>query len=304
MVMLLTSCRTHDMEVYGISYTSVNTTKPQYQGKSPIPKSAKIGLGYAIDQDGKLAVFVRNLTDEILIIDQELSFLINTNGISQSYYDNTIRSTSDTRFSSGTTSAGLNLGAVASAFGIGGFAGKLIGGISVGQSYTSGSATTNTTIFSDMKRISLGPHGNGVMSKTFTIQGLERLSSYGVNFTPDKRPQSYTFANSPLKFKVCISYSFGDDSHFDKIVTDFYVDSRIQVPVTSLETVNSSMRTIYEGYPDVLSRPWFRIDILNTIRKNVKTANESHSMFYIPSSEVINKSVFDNFVQGILFDYK
>lgn len=128
---VLSGCSTAGkLHVSAVTYQSINTKKPQSQEVS-IPYNAKILATYAINQNGQIGVIVKNLTDEILTIDQERSFFINTSGESHSYFDPNVYSSTQTNYSFGTTGTSVNLGPIASALGIGGQLGTLLGGIGV-----------------------------------------------------------------------------------------------------------------------------------------------------------------------------
>ena len=74
---------------------------------------------YVIDTDGSINAVVKNLTTEILTIDQTKSFFIDTNGTSTSYYDPTVTTTSNSSYSSETEGAAFNLGGIANGLGSG-----------------------------------------------------------------------------------------------------------------------------------------------------------------------------------------
>lgn len=134
LVGLVSSCGTK-LVTTAVAYQSVRTTFTQ---PSEIPQEAKIAVCYDIDEDGKLNAVVFNRTSEIMIIDQTKSFFVNSDGQSTSYFDPTVRTTSQTDMSSATKGASVNLGAVGNALGIGGPLGSLLGGINVGGSSLEG----------------------------------------------------------------------------------------------------------------------------------------------------------------------
>ncbi len=107
-----------------------------------------------------------------MTIDQTRSFFINSDGASTSYYDPNVKSTSETRFSSQTNGVSFGMGTLANAFGIGGIAGSLLGGLGLNSSSTSGNALTSTTYFKDLPQVTLGPKSHGAMSKEFKIAGV------------------------------------------------------------------------------------------------------------------------------------
>lgn len=245
----LTSCGSSKLVTHSVAYQSVRPVNY----KSEIPQDAKIICGYSISEDGELTVAVKNNTDEIMIIDQTKSFLVNSDGTSISYYDPTVRVTSNTSSSSKTRGGSLNLGAVAGALGIGGALGTLAGGINVGGAGTDGSSTTNTTYFADQPQISLGPKGNGLMSKNFDVKYLGE--SFLTNSS--ERNNSFTPSDSYCKFSVCISYSTDGGNTFEKIVTDFYANSWIVCPVMNHGKVNDALRKLMSSKPDCLHESWW-----------------------------------------------
>ena len=91
-----------------VAYQSVRTV----QYKPEIPDDATIAVGYSITPYGALVAVVQNLAEEIMIIDQTKSFFVNSDGKSISYYDPTIKTTSNTSLESTTSGATVNLGAV------------------------------------------------------------------------------------------------------------------------------------------------------------------------------------------------
>ena len=269
------------------SQGTLNTTKVTYQSvrkatpvNDKIPDDAKIAVFYSITANGAITPIVVNKTKEIMIIDQTMSFFVDSNGESKSYYDPTIRTTSTTDISSTTTGASLNLGAVGNALGIGGSIGALLPGINIGGSGTSGTSTTNTTYFADMPRVSLAPNSQGAMSKSYIISDVGKHSL--------KNSLNSYFASSIdeslCRFSVCISYSLDGGDTFDKIVTDFYVNAQIIENVNQKGKVNAALRQIYNRKPEALSEQWWLLYFVNNL----------------PSAY----NIYDSRQQGIIYDYK
>lgn len=296
-----TSCSSKGkLSTIGVAYQSVRTDN--YRGK--IPQDAKIAVLYSISKEGRITPIVVNKTDEIMIIDQTMSFFVDITGTSRSYYDPTVKTTSTTDISSETKGASINLGAIGSAFGIGGPLGTALGGINVGGSGTSGTSTTNTTYFADQPRISLSPRSQGAMSKSFKISkvGFERsytelsLNSWLIsnvstqniqNVTPKPEYSNFSAScrkESPLQFSVCISYSLDNGETFDKIVTDFYVNTQMIEYVKEKGKVNDALRQIYINKPDAINETWWVLHFLHTI----------------PAKG----NIYDTETQGLLFDYR
>lgn len=273
----LASCGSTKLTTNSVGYQSVRTAHAQPSQTSPIPDEAKIAVAYTIGGDGALTAIVYNRTSEIMTIDQTKSFFVNSDGKSVSYYDPTVRTTSVTDMSSVTKGGSVNLGSIAGALGIGGTIGQIANGINLGGSGTSGTAETSTTYVADLPQVSLAPHSNGAMSKTFRISGIgaSSLNDKAVNQPSLTKDQSY------CRFSVCISYSIDGGQTFDKLVTNFYANSKVVVPVVNHGQVNNALRQIYEQKPDAINEYWWLLNFDYNI------------------SGGYNKRV-----QGILYDYK
>lgn len=277
-----------------VVYQSVKTRHAQPTKVSPIPDDARIAVAYQISDMGKLTAVVYNRTSEIMVIDQTMSFFVNSDGSSTSYYDPTIRTTSTTNASSATSGASVNLGAVTSVLGIGigGALGQLASGINMGGSGTSGEAVTTTTYVADQPRVSIGPHGSGAMSKVFEVNGLSVSSLRNAQYSVPVMKES----DSYCRFSVCISYSFDGGQTFDQLTTNFYADSRVSVPVERSGRVNDSLRNLFTIKPDALYEPWWLLSFNDNISAE---ANSSADSFMEDS-----KRQTTNYCNGILFDYQ
>lgn len=283
MMIVLTSCYSQKLTVSKVAYQSVHTAHAQPTKETPIPNEAKIVVVYSISEDGDLTAIVNNRTSQIMIIDQTMSFFINSTGTSTSYYDPTVRTTSQTDVLSRTNGASVNLGAIANAFGIGGIAGSLLGGISVGGAGTRGQEITNTTYVADQPKVSLAPRSSGAMSKVFRITGLTKGNAFREK--NNIAQLGLTADDTYCKFSVCISYSLDGGETYEKIVTDFYANSRIIMPVAGKGRVNDALRRIYSSKADALHEYWW--------------------MLYFPNNITSFKhNVYDTRVQGVLYDYQ
>lgn len=260
--LLFTSC--FSLKTSSIAYQSVTTEHAQPNKLSPIPDEAQIAVAYTISSKGELTAVVFNRTSNIMLIDQTMSFFVNSDGTSTSYYDPTVRTTSVTNLSTSTKGISVNAGAITNALGIGGTIGRLASGINLGGSGTSGQSSTSTTYVADMPQVSLAPKSNGVMSKVFNIKGIgfKELAKDGIQAVSLNKEDSY------CRFSVCISYSIDDGKTFEKIVTDFYADSRIVIPVKKNGMLNDALREIYISKPDALSEPWWMLSPINNYPKN------------------------------------
>lgn len=241
------SCSTSmNLNTSNVTYKSIRTTFAQPDESHPIPEEAEIVLGYSLTNNGDLTVIVFNRTDEIMTIDQTKSFFVDSNGKSVSYYDPTIRTTSTTNTVTNTQGTTVNLGAVAGAFGIGGVAGTLLRGINVGEADTQGTSTTHITQVADMPEVSLSPRSQAAMSKVYNVSSLRPNSGYS------KSMLDMSYDNSYCKFSVCISYSIDGCKSFKKLVTCFYVNSLVIVPVSSNEMINDALKQVYTIKPDAI----------------------------------------------------
>lgn len=257
---LFASCSSgKNLVTSSVGYQSVRTT---FRQPTEIPDDAEIVIAYGISADGVLIPVVENRTSEIMIIDQTMSFFVNTNGNSTSYYDPTVRTTEVTNHSSNTKGTSVNLGAVAGVFGIGGKLGGLLGGVNVGNANTEGTSISNVTTIADQPRVSLAPKSKGQMSKSFHVFGIGRGA---LNV---ERNNVYLSSTEAPKFSVCISYSLDGGASFKKIVSDFYVNSDIVVPVRSKGKVNNSLRTIFTTKSNAMDEFWWLLYFNNNIGGN------------------------------------
>lgn len=272
------SCTT--LTTHCVAYQSVKTRHAQPGKSFLIPEEAKIIVGFAISSEGGLTAVVYNRTSEVMIIDQTKSFFVNSDGSSTSYYDPTVKTTTETDLSSVNRGLSVNLGPVANAFGVGGIVGNIASGINVGGSGTSGKASTHTTYVADQPYISLSPNSNTAMSKVFKVIGLGKNA---FNINPIQAP-SLKENESYCRFSVCITYSTDNGTTFEKIVTDFYADSMVIIPVEKkgkVNGVNDALCKVYATKPDALYEPWWMLYFMN----NVNLGNDCR-------------------IQGVLYDYQ
>lgn len=256
----LISCSSgQNLVTSSVGYQSIRTT---FRQPVEIPDDAEIVVAYGISADGVLIPVVENKTSEIMVIDQTMSFFVNTNGNSTSYYDPTVRTTEVTDHSSNTKGTSVNLGAIAGALGVGGKLGGLLGGVNVANANTEGTSTSNITTIADQPRVSLAPKSHGQMSKSFHISGIGRGT------LNRERSNTYLSSTNAPKFSVCISYSIDGGTTFKKIVSDFYINSDIVIPVRSKGKVNNSLRTIFTTKPDAMDESWWLLYFNNNIGGN------------------------------------
>jgi hypothetical protein len=263
-----------------VAYQSIRT---EFDQDVSIPEDANIALGYVIDLNGNINVVVKNLTTEILTIDQTKSFFVDTDGASTSYYDPTVKTLSSTNYSSGTAGASFNLGGLASVLGIGGVAGTLAQATTVGGSKTEGISNTETTYLRDMPEVSIGPRGSGAMSKIYNIKGVGGFSNSSSVITG-----LWTKDTSPLQFSICISYRIGSDGEWQKLTTNFYVNSQIVVAVND-GIVSDAFRFIYTQKPDALSEYAYYFQITQNIKPKIaKSCYAEIYDLYRPSASLVD----------------
>lgn len=291
--MCITACSTAgQLNVSAVTYQSINTKNPQKGTEAGIPSDAKILATYAINQNGQIGVIIKNMTNEILTIDQEKSFFINTTGESQSFFDPTVYSSTQTDYSFGTTGTSVSLGSIASALGIGGRLGTLLGGIGINNSSTTGMSMANTITVTDQKQVNIGPRGTIALSKAFPINGVGKN-----NVSLSASMSSLSYENSPLRFSICISYTLNGGKTYEKLVTDFYVSASIYEAVKYKGRVNEALRQIISQKSDLLAQPWYMFSFNNNIGGIIG------DNFWVNQSYTEAKT-YDYILQGIIYDYQ
>lgn len=185
-------------------------------------------LGENPNIDGKYVYYginVSNKTDKNVYIDKGNCFRILNDGKSICYYDNTEQITENYGGSSG---GSIGLGAIGDVLGVGGVAGQIMGGISVGG----GSSQSVSKTYSQQRILTIPPHSNRditdekwVLSKKSLLnkeyKRFEKIecfdfeyeyfnneagkSDFGIN-----KGEIITFNenNSPHRRKYFITYSF------------------------------------------------------------------------------------------------
>ena len=252
---IFTSCGIVRNKTNCVTYQSIRQKYSQPTKEEPIPQEAKITVAYNISLTGELTAIVYNRTSEIMTIDQTQSFFVNSNGISTSYFDPTVKTISSTDLSSNTKGVSVNLGSIASAFGVGGIVGDIASGINVSGSGTKGQAVKEETLIADQPQVSVAPNSTTVMSKVFKIACLD-------NYKEESRriiTPLLELEESPYKFSVCISYSFDGGNTYDRILTEFYVDSYMNIPLKDGGLVNKALSEIEQNKPDMYNVPWYML---------------------------------------------
>ncbi|MDE6525771.1 MAG: hypothetical protein K2L75_00825 [Muribaculaceae bacterium] len=286
LIMLSASC-THKLHVPAITYHSLRTEK----NLDPlnVPDHTKIMVQYNLNKDQQLEVFVSNLTDEVMHIDQMSSFYIDPFGRSTSYYDPTVTTTSTISMQSTSSGIGVNAGAIGSFLGIRGPLSGLLNGINLSSGQSSGLAETLSTAKMDLPVVSLAPKSTIKMSKDFVV----------VNGFDEFSPKDFDYKTGPLKFSVCTSYFFEDESKKDKIVTNLYLSGFRKEVVRGTGNLNDALRRIYKDKPNCLFEPWYRIHFINNI------AYEKSKIEFKIGIEHGKLVIIDSFISGQgLIDYK
>ncbi len=214
--------------------------------ENPI-EDASIAIYSVISVSGDFDVIVQNLTDDVLTIDQTKSFFINPAKQSISYFDPTIRIHSKSTSTTSGSGKTFNLGGLANAFGIGGIAGSLLNATTIGKSNSTTNESVYTEVVANLPQVSIGPRGKMALSKTFKIDWSD--SPTFINATPDA---------SPVTFSVCITYSFDDGVTYDRIISDFYCNSKLYESVANRRT-NDAVRKIIQNKPNATLEPWFML---------------------------------------------
>ena len=243
-LLLATSCST--LKTNSLHYQSVRKTY-RYDDTA----NASIVVLADLYGDGTLKVEIRNNSDEIMTIDMEKSFVVNTSGKSQSFYDPTIRVESITTSTSQAKGGSVNLGAVTGALGIGGVAGTLARGVNVGGGSTTGVSNTSTTYMSDMPQVSLAPHSRGAMPKEFNVGSI---GERGYNQTYKEIPRE-----EAEKFALVILWSIDGGKTYVKYEQWYYINADYTVPVRLHGHLNVALREILRTKPDCIYEPWWVI---------------------------------------------
>ena len=159
----------------------------------------------AVIYDGK-TITLKNRTDKVIYVDLGNSFSTDKFA-TRCYYDpSKVVSINDGK----TSGAGLNLGAVAGIFGLGGtIVGRLASGVNVGSAKTGGTTTT----YSTQQYVMVPPGGSGYISKWEIVDGQivregesfkQAIKSVGIQVNNMK---VFSEANSPCKRDYYITYS-------------------------------------------------------------------------------------------------
>ena len=191
-----------------------------------------IEIFFKMPHTSKYEIWIRNKTDKPIYIDLGNTFRVDSDNLYRRYY-----SESETiSISSGKASGGtVNLGPIASSLGVGGVAGKIANGVSVGG----GNSYTTTTTYSQERIVVVPPLASAPLCSWKAHPNTNEWISYGENFgriavIDESMIETNTsfvrygginvgeckifqYDDSPLKKDYSIRYS--DDELFDKYST-------------------------------------------------------------------------------------
>lgn len=210
--------------IWGISGSSVLsdenvTVSFKIMYNYPESRKSRIPEGYVVQ--------VQNKTDKNIYIDLANSFKVDDQGMSTPYFNNkTI--TTNTNSGSG---AGLNIGAVTGALGVGGVIGTLAGGVNVG-----GGSSAGTSVTEGQERILvIPPHAMASLPLEKKVDGkdiLEISESFTCHNLPDggipvnieEFKVLYDENNSIAKNRRIITYStVADFSTYSRLNIELYI---------------------------------------------------------------------------------
>lgn len=281
---MLSSCAYY-LEVKGITYQSIRMeaiTEPETD-----INSAQIIVFYDVDINGNIDVTVQNNTNEIMTIDRTKSFFRGSDGSSMCYYDPTINVIAQSTTTGHTTGASVNLGSVARAVGVGGVAGTLLSGVTVGGANQNATTTTNTTYIVDQPKISIAPHAKASMNHVFMMQsfGIDWMANKAqnqpydanLNFSPDNCPNSHSCS-------ITVSYSIDGEQTYDIVETTLYNNSWITSSVKQTGQVNEALRNVYMAKDDLFQEDWYTLCFggapwINRSKKNTCVKEENYNGF-------------------------
>ncbi len=148
------------------------------------------------DSWGYYYLSIYNKTNQTLYIDLGNTFRIHNDGTFDEFYDNSQK----TYTSGGSTGGGIALGSVANVIGIGGVAGKLLGGVTVGGSSSSGVSTTYT----QERILRIPPKSTGYLTKS---ESLTTHINKKDNTIRKKSTVTYTEDETLYRRQFIITYS-------------------------------------------------------------------------------------------------
>ena len=276
---IFASCSTEYLKVQGVAYQSIRSATPIESEQ--IPQDATIIVRCSVGIDGEFDVIVRNNTDKIMTIDRTKSFFRNQSGNSIPYYDPTVTVKSQSIMVGGQTGASVNLGNVAAAAGIGGILGTALGGVNVGGSKENATTNTNTTYVIDQPQISIAPHGQVSMGRTFYMEGVgTKFLSTAVNSTAYDVNNMFTPASTYAACNLCVAYSIDEGNTYETILTDVYANSLLVNKVKQTGAINDALRNLYMNKANALDETWYLLYFESKAWKNNMKYKKSEILNY------------------------
>ena len=96
-----------------------------------------------------------------------------------------------------------------------------------------------------------------------------------------RKPLVWKGDQSYCRCSVCISYSTDGGQTFDKLVTEFYANSKIIIPVEKHGMVNDALRQIYQLKPDAINEHLWLLNFNSSLNNG-----------------------YNSEVKGLLYDFK
>ena len=201
--------------------------------------------------EGKFCIEITNKTSQTIYLDKANTFRIEPDGSYYCYY-NFQQTTVNQSSGSG---AGLNLGAVTGALGIGGIAGTLAQGVNV----AGGKETSISTTYTDQRVIAIPPHGKMVLSKDNpivvkrTTMGYDKfkMDSFSEDFANVQMPplqrgeyKMYSEQDTPATKRYILRYSSDPE---------FKSSKQLEFGVYIKEAIGNGKR-LYSEYEKIIEK--------------------------------------------------
>lgn len=226
------------------------------------PEDASIAIHTIIDKNSEITVIVQNLTDKVMTIDQTKSFFIGTDKTSTAYYDPTVRYNTESKTEGIGKAGNFNLGGITNALGIGGALGSLMNATTIGQSQSTASTFSSTTIMSDLPQVSIGPKGKMAMSKIFKLNTSDPK-------TEPKEKLNMTLNDSDESCSIHIRYSLDDGETYETISSEFFSNACIYKTFYGKNrSTNGAVREILKLKPNMTLEPWFFLRTFHGLDNN------------------------------------
>lgn len=292
----LVLCSSCTFKVMDVSYLSIHSL--DHEPPIAPPKRATIAVNNIISPEGALDVVVTNLSGDIIIIDRKNSFLINTNGISQAFYDANIHSTTHTNTAATGGGIGVNVGAVANTLGASAAAAQALSGINIGSSSSSSQSVSESIYCIDEPQVSIGPKGALSMGRDFVIPvGVDVLKELS-NQNQDRRDilnPNIPKEQSPIRFGIIITYSTDEGKTWEKLVSNYYVNSVMQTYVSQNSKMNQALRKIVGRKPNLMEENWYLLFFNIPTNDDIFRQEGSSQLYKSNKREIYHKSNLVNY---------